>query len=88
MAHPHDPTLHLRAGRVLFIWDGHPVTAPITGRNLDYHGQLIVDAKHPVTGVAEFKRVWAGDCVPAPTSAGCPVCGAHPAPAPPGTDPG
>ena len=56
-------------GFVVFIWDGHLVTAPVTGHSLDYPGQLIVDATHPVTKRSEFKHLWRADVVPADASA-------------------
>lgn len=64
----------LTARYVLFIWDGQPVRARVTGTSADCPGLLTVTAPHPVTGVEQYKRVWRADVIPAPADTVCPFC--------------
>jgi hypothetical protein len=69
-----------RVGRVVFVWDGHLVTASLAGLSLGNRG---VNATHPVTGRSEHKGFGHTAVVavlPHLPPPACPACAATHAP--------
>lgn len=67
-----------RAGRVVFVWDGHLVTASLSDLSLDNRSQLIVNATHPVTWHSEHKWLQCTAVVALPPDLPQPACPACP----------